>query len=105
MQRAGQVDAEGNPVRKTDRAEATQRLQQERTKPRQFVREVISELKKVGWPTCQETTRLSIIVFLAIVVMTAFIFVIDLGFNEVVSFIFPSPSSLSTVLPAVLPFL
>ena len=48
---------------------------------------------------------MSLIVFVAILVMTAFIFVVDLGFNEVIDFLIPSPSSMSTVLSAVLPLL
>ena len=104
LQKAGQLAEDGTPIR-GERRDPAQRLRQERTSPGQFVREVRSELRKVGWPTRKETARLSTIVFVAIVIMTAFIFAVDLGFNEVVDFLYPSPSSLSTAISAVLPLL
>ena len=44
----------------------------------EFVREVRAELKKVSWPTQPEVIRYSTIVLVALVVFTAFVFVVDL---------------------------
>jgi preprotein translocase subunit SecE len=60
----------------------------ERTSPRQFVKEVRSELRKVAWPTRSETLNYSLIVAIALVVMTTLIFGLDWVFSEVVLRIF-----------------
>lgn len=54
----------------------------ERTKPREFVREVIAELKKVAWPSRQEVIGYSIVVFVSAVVIAAMIFGMDLVFAK-----------------------
>lgn len=92
MQRAGQLDADGSPVRER-RDPAAARPKVDRASPGQFVGEVRAELRKVAWPTRAETVRLSVIVFIAILVLGAFIFVADLGFGQVTDFLFPGPSS------------
>ncbi|HTN99809.1 MAG TPA: preprotein translocase subunit SecE [Microthrixaceae bacterium] len=87
-QKAGQVNADGSPVSVRERrAPATQRLKSERTKPRQFVREVRSELKKVSWPTRDVVIRYSIIVFVALVLFTSFVFGVDFLFERLFHFI------------------
>jgi preprotein translocase subunit SecE len=60
----------------------------ERTSPRQFVREVRSELRKVAWPTRQETLNYSLIVAVTLIIMTTLIFGLDWVFSEVVLRIF-----------------
>ena len=91
-QKAGQVNADGSQVSVKDRRAPAQRLKSERTKPLQFVREVRAELKKVSWPTREEVLRYSIIVLVALVVFTAFVFGIDLLFERLFNFII-SPGS------------
>jgi len=87
-QKAGEVKADGSQVSVRDRrAPAQQRLKSERTKPLQFVREVRAELKKVSWPTRDEVRRYSIIVLIALIVFTAFVFGIDLLFERFFQFI------------------
>ncbi len=81
-QRQGLAGADGTPVATRDRKAPQQRLKEDRTSPKQFVAEVVSELRKTSWPTRSETIRLALIVFAAIVVLTTFIFFIDLGFGE-----------------------
>ena len=56
----------------------------ERTKPRQFIKEVFAELKKVAWPTRQETVAYSIVVLVSVVVIAALIFAMDFVFTEAV---------------------
>ncbi|QGG93840.1 preprotein translocase subunit SecE [Actinomarinicola tropica] len=84
MQRQGQVDAEGAPVAQRRQPQRPPQKQQkeERTKPAQFLREVRAELRKVAWPTRSEVINYSIITLVAIVVMTAFVALLDWGFGE-----------------------
>ena len=60
----------------------------ERTKPRQFIKEVIAELKKVAWPTRQETIAYSIVVLVSVVVIATLIFGMDFVFTEAVLALF-----------------
>jgi preprotein translocase subunit SecE len=54
----------------------------QRTRPRQFVREVVAELQKVAWPTRQEVASYSLVVLVASVVIAAIIFFLDLAFTH-----------------------
>ena len=56
----------------------------ERTKPRQFVKEVIAELKKVAWPSRQEVVAYSLVVLVSSIVIAALIFGMDFVFTEAV---------------------
>jgi preprotein translocase subunit SecE len=49
----------------------------------QFLGEVVSELKKVTWPTRQETTRLTILVIAVAVFIGIILGLLDLGFTRV----------------------
>ena len=81
-QKSGQVNADGSQAAPQNRKAAAQSVKQERTKPAQFIREVRGELRKVTWPTRDEVIRLSIIVIVALVVMTVLIFLLDTAFAE-----------------------
>ena len=54
----------------------------ERTKPAQFIREVIAELKKVAWPTRQEVVAYSIVVLVSVIVIATLIFGMDYVFTK-----------------------
>jgi preprotein translocase subunit SecE len=54
----------------------------ERTSPKVFVREVRGELKKVAWPTRPEVVTSTIVVLMAVIVMTLLIFGLDYVFAE-----------------------
>jgi preprotein translocase subunit SecE len=54
----------------------------ERVKPRQFVREVQMELRRVIWPTRQEVVTYSVVVVIVVVVLTGVVFAMDLGFAK-----------------------
>lgn len=54
----------------------------ERTKPMQFVREVIAELQKVAWPSRQEVFAYSLVVLVSSVVIAALIFGMDFAFAK-----------------------
>lgn len=57
------------------------------TTPVAFVNEVISELKKVTWPTRDETIKLTAVVIVISVVVGAFIGGLDSLFVKVISLI------------------
>jgi len=85
LQRQGQLDAEGNP--RAQRRQAPQPAAAQREKrlgPGEYAREVRAELRKVAWPTRPEVINYSIIVFVAVVVLTAFVGFLDYGFGEFV---------------------
>jgi preprotein translocase subunit SecE len=60
----------------------------ERTKPRQFVKEVVAELQKVAWPTRQEVVSYSVVVVVSVIVIAALIFVMDFFFTKAVLALF-----------------
>jgi preprotein translocase subunit SecE len=56
----------------------------ERTKPIQFFREVIGELRKVAWPTRQEVFSYSLVVIVSCVVIAALVFGMDFVFTKAI---------------------
>lgn len=56
----------------------------ERTKPREFFRQVIDELKKVAWPTRQEVVAYSVVVVVAVIAIGAVIWAMDYVFTKAV---------------------
>jgi len=52
-----------------------------------FIGETISELRKVVWPTRQEATYLTTIVIVVTVVLAIILWVIDVGFSEMMNVI------------------
>jgi len=85
LQRQGQMTEDGTPTRER-RQPATPRPEprEKRTGPREFLKEVRAELRKVAWPTKSETINYSIIVLVAVVVLTALIGALDYMFGEFV---------------------
>jgi preprotein translocase subunit SecE len=84
LQRQGQLDAEGQPAARKRQAPQAPRAEEGRTTPAQFVREVRGELRKVAWPTRSEVVNYSIIVLVAVVILTAYIASLDFAFGEAV---------------------
>lgn len=74
--------------RKAPRVTPTAPTQKQRTKPRDFVREVFAELKKVAWPTRKEVVAYSTVVFVSVVVIAAIIFGMDYVFAKGVLFLY-----------------
>ncbi len=60
----------------------------ERIGPSQYLTEVRSELKKVAWPTRREVINSSLVVLIAVVVMTTLIFGFDYLSGKFVLFLF-----------------
>ena len=81
MQRQGEVDADGEPIR-TRREASQQRSKEERTSPLQFFRECRAELRKVAWPTRSETLNYTIVVVITITVVTALVAGLDWLFSN-----------------------
>jgi preprotein translocase subunit SecE len=84
LQRQGQLDAEGQPAARKRPAPQAPRAEEGRTTPAQFVREVRGELRKVAWPTRSEVVNYSIIVLVAVVILTAYIASLDFAFGEAI---------------------
>ena len=88
LQRQGQLGADGAPARAKPQPRPAPRPVKERTTPRQYLREVRGELRKVAWPTRAEVTRYSIIVLITVVILTSYIFGLDYLFAKFVFFLF-----------------
>ena len=73
---------------KKRRAAVPQRAKKERVSFRQFLHEVRQELKKVAWPSRQETATFSTVVFIVTVAVTGMTFAMDYGFKRVVLALF-----------------
>ena len=88
LQRQGQLGPDGAPARAKVQPQPAPRPVKERTTPRQYLREVRGELRKVAWPSRAEVTRYSVIVLITVVVLGAFIFLLDYAFAKSVFFLF-----------------
>ncbi len=58
------------------------------TSPAQFVREVLGELKKVTWPTRQDTLKLTVVVIAISVIVGIYIGVLDTTFLRITGLLF-----------------
>jgi preprotein translocase subunit SecE len=89
LQRQGQLDRDGEPVvRKRPPPQGQRRAEDGRTGPRQFVREVRGELRKVAWPTRPEVANYSLIVLVTLIIMTALIAGLDWVLSEAIFTLF-----------------
>jgi preprotein translocase subunit SecE len=79
LKKMGALTAQGTPTR-TPPAPRTQR--EPRTSPAQYLREVRAELKKVAWPTRPEVRKYSIVVLVTVVIVTAFVTLLDFLFGS-----------------------
>ena len=59
-----------------------------RTSPKQFLKEVRLELRKVQWPTRKELVAYTIVVFVSVVVLTSYVFGLDYLFSKAVLQVF-----------------
>ena len=88
LQRQGQLGSDGAPTRTKPQPRPAPRPVKERTTPRQYLREVRGELRKVAWPTKEEVARYSVIVLITVVVLTTFIFLLDYAFAKGVFYLY-----------------
>ena len=86
LQRQGQVGPDGEPVasRRRPATPPVPRQKEARTSPVQFLREVRGELRKVAWPTRPEVINYSMIVLVAVVILTALIASLDYVLGEAI---------------------
>ncbi len=54
-----------------------------------FVRETVGELRKVSWPSRQEAINLTIIVLIVMVIMSIFLWLVDLAGTGLLDLIIP----------------
>jgi preprotein translocase subunit SecE len=52
-----------------------------------FVGDSVAEAKRVVWPTRKETIQTTMVVFVLVVVMAAFLAVVDIGFSQMIQWI------------------
>jgi preprotein translocase subunit SecE len=88
MRRMAQKQGSDKPPRAPERRTATAAPGTERTSPRQFFSEVRGELRRVAWPTRSEVINSTIIVLIAVVVMTSLIFGADYLWAKSVLFLY-----------------
>jgi preprotein translocase subunit SecE len=70
------------------RQPASNAPKREKIGPREYLGEVRGELKKVAWPTKKEVINSTIIVLIAVVIMTTLIFGFDYLSSKFVLFLF-----------------
>jgi preprotein translocase subunit SecE len=63
-----------------------------RTGPVTFYRQVVAELRKVVWPTQEQLTTYFLVVMVFVLVMMAFVSVLDLAFGKLVFALFAGNS-------------
>src|SRR4051812_18168503 len=88
MKRQGEPAPDGPPAARGPDQRPAPRPASERATPRQFVREVRGELRKVAWPSRDEVIRYSIIVLVTVVLLTAFVNLIDYLGTEAILYLF-----------------
>jgi preprotein translocase subunit SecE len=85
LQRQGQLGEDGAPkAQRRQQQQPSPKDREQRTRPAEFLREVRAELRKVAWPTRAEVVNYSIIVFVAVVILTVFVGFLDYGFGQFV---------------------
>ena len=88
LRKQGEIDAEGAPVARRRQSLPVAR---DRVSFWQFIREVRSELRKVAWPSTEETVNYSIVVLITVVVLTSMIYGLDWVFSTFVLELFETP--------------
>ena len=83
------MQKQGDKPRAADkRAPAPAPHKEKRIGPGEYIGEVRAEMRKVAWPTRKEVINSTIIVLIAVVVMTTLIFLFDYGSAKFVLFLF-----------------
>ncbi|HEY7931660.1 MAG TPA: preprotein translocase subunit SecE [Acidimicrobiales bacterium] len=88
MQRQGQVGVDGTTSTRRTSVQDVQRRKSERTKPREFIKQIRDELRQVAWPTRPEVINYTTIVLFVLIFMTLLIFGLGAGFSKFVTFLF-----------------
>jgi preprotein translocase subunit SecE len=72
-----QASAERRPRAPAPSRRPVAEQRKKRVAPRQFLKEVRQELRKVNWPTRQELFAYFVVVLVSVVVLTSFVFGLD----------------------------
>lgn len=94
MNREIKRDVGGGRRQRRDEAAAEPRLlsepsqKRERTGPRQFLREVRGELRRVAWPSAKEVRSYSLVVLVTVTLLTLYVALLDAAFGRAVFQIF-----------------
>ncbi len=72
----------------SDRSPVRSEKKSDRTNPVTFYRQVVAELRKVVWPTQQQLVTYLIVVLVFVLVMIAYVSVLDLAFGKAVFAVF-----------------
>lgn len=85
---------QGSQVERAQASAAARRAQlqqkKERTGARQFLKEVRQELRKVIWPTRKELATYTVVVLVTVVVLTSYVFGLDVVFSRFILNVFTS---------------
>jgi preprotein translocase subunit SecE len=65
-------------------------VRKHRTAPRQFLREVVAEMRKVAWPGRRELISYSLVVLVVVTLMTLLITGLDQAFGALILRVFSS---------------
>jgi len=84
LKKSGDLADDGTPARKRREQPKAPPPKEERTTARTFMKESRAELRKVAWPSRSETLNYSAVVAMALVFLTALIFVLDWAFSNVI---------------------
>lgn len=68
--------------------DASSRRRRQRTSIAQFLREVRLELRRVNWPSRREVASYSLVVLVAVTLLTLYVAVLDQAFGQLVLWIF-----------------
>ena len=71
-------------VASTGSTAAPRKAKKQRTSPRQFLREVRSELRKVAWPARKELISYSVVVLVSVSIITLYITGLDYAFGQLI---------------------
>ncbi len=82
LKRQGALDDKGAPTR------SARPVTRDRVGPRQYLREVRDEMRKVAWPERPEVIRYSLIVLVTVVVYTAYVSGIDFGLGSLMQWFY-----------------
>ena len=56
-------------------------------KARDYFKEVVAELKRVTWPTKKDTMAATWVVIITVIILSAFLGIVDLGLSQMIKLI------------------
>jgi preprotein translocase subunit SecE len=84
LRRMGALDEKGAPTR----VQRQSKPKSERVGPRQYLREVRDEMRKVAWPRRPEVMRYSVVVIVTVVIYTSLVGGLDFVFSRLTGWLY-----------------